>query len=166
MCSGAVPPDHVAIGEEAGVTGTPAQPGRAAGRRVLERRRWWVHVALLLSASVSVVLEPVLTVHIALGLLFVAIVPAHLAQRRRVSVALARRFGSARALLAPGGRLALADAALTLLTAAMLASGIWDWRAGHPTRIRWHAISGVLLAGFLVVHTVRRRGRLRGSTVR
>jgi hypothetical protein len=60
----------------------------------------------------------------------------------------------------------LADTALALLTAAMLASGLWDWLGGHPTRIRWHAVTGVLLAGFLVVHTVRRRGRLRRSTVR
>ena len=121
---------------------------------------------LILSAAVSLALEPLLTLHIGLGLLFVAFVAAHLVQRRRVSLSLARRFGSARALLTPSGRLAVADAALTVLTAAMLASGIWDWVDGHPTRIRWHAITGVLLAGFLVVHTVRRRGRLRRSTVR
>jgi hypothetical protein len=140
-------------------------------RHVLERRRWWVHLVLMLSAAVSVVLEPVLTLHIALGLLFVVFVSAHLVQRRRVSISLARRFGSLRALLTPSGRLALADTALALLTAAlltaaMLASGLWDWLGGHPTRIRWHAVTGVLLAGFLVVHTVRRRGRLRRSTVR
>ena len=135
-------------------------------RRVLERRRWWVHVVLILSAVVSLVLEPLLTLHIALGLLFVGFVGAHLVQRRRVSVSLARRFGSLLALRGPSGRLAVADAALTVLTSAMLASGLWDWLAGHPTRIRWHAITGVLLAGFLLVHTVRRRGRLRGSTVR
>lgn len=140
-------------------------PGRDA-RSVLERRRWWVHLVLMVSAAVSVVLEPVLTLHIALGLLFVGFVAAHLVQRRRVSVSLARRFGSLRALVGPSGRLAVADAVLAVLTAAMLASGIWDWVDGHPTRIRWHAITGVLLAGFLVVHTVRRRGRLRGSTVR
>jgi hypothetical protein len=166
MCGRRAFPIMGRSGEEAGVAGTAGQPGRAAGRRVLQRRRWWVHLALMLSAAVSVVLEPVLTLHVALGLLFVAFVPAHLLQRRRVSLSLVRRFGSMRALLAPSGRLAVADAALTVLTAAMLASGLWDWLAGHPTRIRWHAITGVLLAGFLVGHTVRRRGRLRGSTVR
>lgn len=120
----------------------------------------------MLSAGISLLLEPLLTLHIVLGLLFVAFVAAHLLQRRRVSVSLARRFGSLPGLLGPGGRLAVADAALTVLTAAMLASGLWDWLDGHPTRIRWHAITGVLLAGFLVVHTVRRRGRLRASAVR
>lgn len=145
---------------------TDSGPGRMGGSHVLERRRWWVHLVLMLSAGISLVLEPLLTLHIVLGLLFVGFVAAHLVQRRRVSVSLARRFHSMRALLAPSGRLAVTDAALTLLTVAMLASGMWDWLAGHPTRIRWHAITGVLLAGFLLVHTVRRRGRLRASAVR
>lgn len=101
-----------------------------------------------------------------LGLIFVAFVVAHVAQRRRVSLSLARRFRSVRTMAGPGGRLALADAVLTALTALMLASGLWDWADGHPTRIRWHAISGVVLAGFLVVHTFRRRTRLRRSIVR
>jgi hypothetical protein len=48
----------------------------------------------------------------------------------------------------------------------MLASGFWDWSAGHPTRIRWHAISGIVLTVLLAVHTVRRRSRLRRSKVR
>ena len=59
----------------------------------------------------------------------------------------------------------MADAVLGALTLVMLGSGLWDWASGHPTRIRWHAITGVLLAGFLLVHTLRRRGRLRSSRV-
>jgi hypothetical protein len=47
-----------------------------------------------------------------------------------------------------------------------LVSGLYDWIAGHPTRIRWHALSGVALAGFLLVHTLRRRRRLHRSSVR
>ena len=47
----------------------------------------------------------------------------------------------------------------------MLMSGLWDWLGAHPTRIRWHAISGVVLAGLLLVHTVRRSRRLRASHV-
>lgn len=130
------------------------------------RRRWWVHATLIATAAVSLVAEPVLTLHIGLGLVFVAFVVIHLLQRRRTSAALAARLIRLRALPTPGGRLALADAALTALTLVMLGSGLEDWRMGHPTRIRWHAITGVLLAALLLVHTLRRRARLRSSRVR
>ena len=136
--------------------------GRARGR---SRRRWWVHLALIVTAAVSLAIEPVLALHIALGLLFVGFVVVHLVQRRRVSTALLRRLWHPRSLPTPGGRLAMADAALGALTLVMLGSGLWDWASGHPTRIRWHAITGVVLAGFLLVHTLRRRGRLRSSRV-
>lgn len=66
----------------------------------------------------------------------------------------------------PAGRLALADLLLAVITAGMLASGFWDWFAEHPTKIRWHAITGVVLAILLAVHTIRRRSRLRRSAVR
>lgn len=128
--------------------------------------RWLVHVALIATVTVSLVLEPLLTLHIALGCAFVGLVVVHLVQRRRVSTALARRLRRIPGWGAAAGRLALADAALAVLTAAMFASGLYDWLAGHPTRIRWHALTGVALAGFLVVHTLRRRRRLRRSSVR
>jgi hypothetical protein len=38
--------------------------------------------------------------------------------------------------------------------------------AGHPTRTRWHVITGVVLAVLLLIHTVRRWSRLRRSKVR
>jgi len=53
-----------------------------------------------------------------------------------------------------------------VITVGMLVSGFWDWSAGHPTRIRWHAVTGIVLAILLLIHTVRRRSRLRGSSVR
>ncbi len=62
--------------------------------------------------------------------------------------------------------MAAADMVLLALTLVILASGLWDWLAGHPTRIRWHALSGVGLAVALVVHSVRRRRRLLSSQVR
>ena len=142
-------------------------PAGAAGSvPAVVRRRWWVHLTLILTAAVSLALEPLLMLHVVLGLVFVGFVAVHLAQRRRVSTVLVARLRSLAALPTPAGRLALADTALTLLTLAMFASGLWDWGTGHPTRIRWHAITGVLLAGFLLVHTVRRRSRLRTSRVR
>src|SRR5436305_1963297 len=61
-------------------------------------------------------------------------------------------------------RLAIADLLLLAVTTVMLTAGLWDVLAGHPTQIRWHAISGVLLAGMLVAHALRRRRRLLGSS--
>ncbi len=57
-------------------------------------------------------------------------------------------------------RKAVNDLLLAVLTLGMLISGIWDWRLGHPTKIRWHAIFGVLLAIDLLVHSVRRRKKI------
>ncbi len=48
----------------------------------------------------------------------------------------------------------------------MLVSGFWDLWAPHHTKIRWHAITGVVLTIYLVVHSVRRWRRLRFSQIR
>lgn len=128
-------------------------------------RRWLVHVALTGTLVLSLLLEPVLTLHILFGLVFVFFVAVHLWQRKRVSTSLLARLRRPRGWLHPGGRLALADTALLAVTIVMLASGFWDWLAGRTT-IRWHALSGILLALVVTVHTVRRRRRLRGSAVR
>lgn len=128
--------------------------------------RWWVHAGLIVTVSVSLAFEPMLTLHIVIGLVFAALVIAHLVQRRRVSAALLAQLLHPRGWLRPSGRLAMADSVLATSTLAMLASGFWDWLDGHPTKIRWHAITGVVLVGFLVVHTLRRRSRLRSSHVR
>ncbi len=135
------------------------------GSRYRTRLRLVVHLLLILTAAVSLALEPIIALHVALGLAFVALVGAHLAQRRRTSVALLKRLKRPSALHRRGGRLLLSDLLLLTLTAGMLVSGLWDWSAGHPTRIRWHALTGVVLAGYLAGHTVRRRRRLRASTV-
>ena len=129
-------------------------------------RRGLVHLGLLATVTVSLVAEPLLTVHVVLGLAFVGFVVVHLVQRRRVSVALVRRLPRMAAWSDPSGRLALANALLAALTTAMLGSGLYDWLAGHPTRIRWHALTGVALTGYLAVHTLHRRSRLRRSSVR
>jgi hypothetical protein len=128
--------------------------------------RWLVHLLLIGTAVVSLAVEPVLTLHVILGLAFVALVAVHLVQRRNTSLRLLGRLTHVATLQRRPGRLAVADAALLLLTAGMLASGLWDWVAGHPTTIRWHAITGVVLAVYLVVHTFRRRSRLRRSRIR
>ena len=128
--------------------------------------RWWVHLGLISTTAVSLAFEPIVSIHILLGLAFVVLVGAHLIQRRRITGNLAIRLLRIRTLNRPVGRLAVADALLVTVTLAMLVSGFWDWSLGHPTRIRWHAISGLVLSGFLLVHTLRRRKRLRSSQVR
>jgi hypothetical protein len=128
--------------------------------------RWWVHVGLIVTAAVSLVLEPTLSLHILIGLVFVGLVVAHLVQRRRVSASLLKRLGYPGTWLQASGRLAIADSALAAVTVVMLASGLWDWLSGHPTKLRWHAISGVILTGFLIWHTLRRRRKLRSSRIR
>ncbi|HSN03278.1 MAG TPA: hypothetical protein VLS91_07325 [Acidimicrobiales bacterium] len=121
---------------------------------------------MIVSGVVALALEPILTIHIVAGLLFVGLVVVHLVQRRRTSRVLARRVLQAEAVLSRSGRLALSDALLLVATSVMFASGLWDWYAGHATRIRYHAISGVLLGVIALVHTWRRRRRLRSSLVR
>jgi hypothetical protein len=128
--------------------------------------RWWVHLGLISTAIVSLAFEPILTLHIVFGLVFAVLVGVHLVQRRRITGKLASRLLRLRTLNRPLGRLAVADALLVTVTLAMLVSGFWAWSLGHPTRIRWHALSGLVLSGFLMVHTLRRRKRLHSSQVR
>jgi hypothetical protein len=150
----------------------PAFPGSddalvqsvVARRRRARAARLAVHVALLVTVLLSLALEPVLTLHIAVGLVFVGFVVVHLMQRRRTSRRLLRSLSSHIPLASPTSRLAWSDLALGALTAVMLSSGLWDWLDGR-TRIRWHAISGVVLTVVLAIHTVRRRRRLTRSAV-
>jgi hypothetical protein len=144
---------------------TAIDAARPAGSRSVSLR-WSVHLFLIASAVISLVLEPILTLHVIVGLMFVGFVVVHLVQRRKTSAKLLRRLTNRRGLIRRPGRLAIADALLFVVTAGMLASGLWDWAIGHPTRIRWHAVTGVLLVAYLVVHTLRRRTRLRRSQVR
>jgi hypothetical protein len=128
--------------------------------------RWLVHVGLIASTITSLVLEPVLSLHIAFGVVFVVLVGCHLVQRRRISTRMAVRLLHVRKLLEPAGRLALADGFLFIISSAMLFSGFWDLWAPHHTKIRWHAITGVVLTLYLAVHTIRRWRRLRFSQIR
>ncbi len=137
---------------------------RPSSRRRLTRAL--VHLGLLVSAATSLVFEPVLALHVILGSVFVVLVGCHLAQRRRVSARLASRLLKVRDYLQPSGRLTLSDTLLLVVTTVMLVSGFWDYWGPHRTKIRWHALSGVVLAIYLVVHTFNRRRRLRISQIR
>jgi hypothetical protein len=118
------------------------------------------------------------TVHIVLGLSFFALVVLHLVQRRRTVRRLVTRLGHAGTWLRPQGRLAFSDLALAFITVNVLVSGIVDLVSGSNVSLplqgtglpdqlmRWHSLSSVLLLGYLVVHLVRRKGRLVHSQVR
>jgi hypothetical protein len=71
-----------------------AEGGAVVGdERAGRQGRWWlVHLGLLVTITVSVAFEPVVAVHVIVGLAFVALVLAHLLQRRKTSANLARRF--------------------------------------------------------------------------
>ncbi len=140
----------------------------ATGRTAISKqtRRWLVHLGLIVAAVTSLTFEFVLTAHIIVGLVFVALTAVHLAQRRRTSNRLIRRLVKIRLLNQPQSRLAVADLMLALLTVGMLVSGLWDWSIGHPTRIRYHALLGIGLAILLVTHSVTRWKRLRRSHMR
>jgi hypothetical protein len=86
------------------------------------------------SVIVSLAFEFVLAVHVIVGLVFVALVFAHLAQRRRITGKLVRRLTQLTTKQSRLWRMAVADALLTILTVAMLASGLVDVALGHPTR--------------------------------
>ena len=96
---------------------------RTASRQT---RRWLVHVGLMVTAVTSLTFEFDLTIHILIGLVFIAFVVAHLVQRRHTSNRLLRRLADVRLLSKSQGRLAVADLVLVLLTVGMFASGLWD----------------------------------------
>jgi len=138
-------------------------PKRPDARRTLGRTA--VHLALIVAAVTSLVFEPVLAIHIGVGLLLTGLLAVHLGQRRVISQALIAKLVRQPSARRRSTRMALADLVLLAVTLVMLGSGLWDWMVG-PTRLRWHAISGVVLAGLLLSHTVRRRRRVLTSTIR
>jgi hypothetical protein len=156
------------------------------GHHEVEQRahnRWLVHLGLLatfIAALASVtVYQTSLTIHIILGLAFVGLAAVHIAQRRQTVGRLATQLTHARGWFKPRGRLAISDVILFLLTLNVLVSGVVDWVRGykaalpieavtglHVRFIGWHVFSAIVLLCYLLVHVIRRRGRLRHSRIR
>lgn len=137
-----------------------AGPARRRPRRPLWR--WAVDLVLLAAAVISVLTEPMsIAVHSLLGLLFAGFVAPHLWNRRAWIRGTLRRLWERRSL-SRTLRWSLSQASLLLvLTMVVTASGLWDWLDGR-TKIRWHAISGIILLAVLIRHTwTRRRWLLR-----
>jgi len=148
---------------------------RQAARRSLSR--WAVHLGLLASAAAALgtlyLLHVRIAIHTDVGLVFVALVVVHLAQRPRALARLATRIVRARTIAERAIRLAASDLLLLFITLNVLVSGVLDWNRGAPIQLpipgpfgRWHAISGLALIVYLAVHVWRRRKRLRRSTIR
>jgi hypothetical protein len=164
---------------------TPLEPQagapvkRSADRQTARRSlsRWAVHLGLLGSAAAALgtldLLHVRIAIHTDVGLLFVALVVVHLAQRPRALARLATRTVQARTIAERAIRLAASDLLLLFITFNVLVSGVLDWNRGAPIQLpipgpfgRWHAISGLALIVYLAVHVWRRRKRLRRSTIR
>jgi hypothetical protein len=152
---------------------------RPADSRKAQRSlsRWAVHLGLLCSAAAALGTLQLLHVRIAIhtdaGFVFVGLVVAHLAQRRRTLVRMATQIVRARAFVERRIRLTVSDFLLFFITLNVLVSGVLDWNRGGPIQVplprpfsRWHLDSGLVLIVYLAVHVWRRRKRLRRSTIR
>lgn len=135
----------------------PPKSRRIAGRTI---RRWVVDVTLLTAIVTSVVFEPLsIAIHSIIGLVFIAMAGPHLWDRRRWISATLRRLRRRRPLPPPRGR-KLAQALLLLaLAVAVTLSGLWDW-LGVPTKIRYHAITSIILIVIAAWHTWNHRRSL------
>ena len=154
------------------------------GANSTTRRRWLVHVVLIVGFLASAV-SPIFlsrrylgnsgtTDHAIICSIVLGLVVVHLFQRRRTL----RRFVNQllRGRDSGGGRTSpvRTDLVLALLTLNAMASGLADYLAGHPIYLpipgpfvlqKWHAISAVVLVVYVTTHVVRRRRRLRLSHI-
>ena len=140
----------------------------------MERRRWYVHVALLLSLAGSLLslifLSHSITIHVVFGVWFVIMMCVHLFQRRRTIATLIKRLLGVRPRSGGSSRLALSDIFLELLVLNVLVSGAVDGLSHHATQFplanalhlppglsQWHKLSSFVLVVYATVHIVRRR---------
>ena len=158
----------------------PVSQSLSTDRRA--RYRWLGHLGLIasfLAALATLLVRSSIGIHVVTGLVFVAFVVVHIAQRRQTTGKLAAALVRARSAFKPRGRLGLSDAILAFLTLNVLVSGVVDYvtqrnmpfplRAitGLPIQfISWHGLSSVILLCYLVAHVLRRRTRLRRSQIR
>jgi hypothetical protein len=148
-----------------------------------ERRRWYVHLALLLTLAGSLVtliyLSHSITIHVIFGAAFMVFVLSHLYQRRRTVASLAKQFARTAHRSKGPSRLAISDTILELLVANVLASGIVDAVNHQTTQLnflrsigfppglsQWHKLASLVLVVYVTVHISRRWRKLRRSHIR
>lgn len=159
---------------------TPLSP-----RDSIARSRWVVHLALIIGFVVATLSAIFLsrkylghsgtTDHSIIGLLVLALVLVHLTQRRNTVKRLVSRFFGGHGSSGHRTRLAVSDTILWILTLNAMVSGFVDFLVGHTIFLsipgpsilqKWHAMSVLILLVYVIVHVVRRRGRLRASHIR
>ncbi len=141
--------DHTAPGRRA-----PRHPRLLPG---MTWRRWLIDILLIAGGIVSVIFEPFsIAIHSVIGLFFVGTVGPHLwhrrgwirgtlsrlRQRRRLSARL--RWGLSQSFL------------MLVLVVVLTVSGLYDWLEAR-SRIRWHAISSIILIVVVARHAWTRR---------
>ena len=148
------------------------------------RRRWTIHLLLIVGFIAAVASAIFLskkyfghsgtTNHSIIGLIVLALVLAHLWQRRRTVWRLLTGFRRRRST-GTRKRMAVSDLILWLLFLNATVSGVVDFIAGHTIFLsipgpnilqKWHASSVLILLVYVIVHVIRRRARLRTSHVR
>jgi hypothetical protein len=120
-------------------------------------RRWLTDMLLISGGIVSVIFEPFsIAVHSIVGLVFAGAVGPHLWHRRTwIRATLSRLWRRGR--LSARLRWGLAQSLLLLvLILTATASGLYDW-LDTRSRIRWHAISSVVLIVVVTRHAWTRR---------
>jgi hypothetical protein len=145
-----------------------------------ERRRWYVHLTLLVTLAGSLLsliyLSRSITIHVIIGAAFMVVMLFHLYQRRRTVKSLVKRLVGGRSHAK--ARMAVSDLILELLVLDVLVSGIIDGLQHHATQFplastlhlppglsQWHKLAAVVLVVYLIVHIIRRRKRLRRSHI-
>jgi hypothetical protein len=147
-----------------------------------ERRRWYVHLALIVSLAGSLLsliyLSHSITVHVIFGVWFMAMLLFHFYQRRRTIKSLLKRLMGVQTRSRATTRLIVSDIVLELLVLDVLVSGIVDGLNHHATEFpfataiglppglsQWHKLAALVLVVYAAVHVVRRRKRLRRSHI-
>ncbi len=135
---------------------------RAASRLAagMTWRRWLIDMLLIGGGVISAVFEPMsIALHSIVGLAFAGLVGPHLWNRRQWISGTLRRLRRRRRLAARR-RWSLAQSVLlALLVLIVTGSGLWDW-LGAPTRIRFHALSSLVLIAVASWHGWTRRSWL------
>jgi hypothetical protein len=167
-------------------TVSPTPPSIGVSRRdAVARKRWYVHLALIVGFVATVVSAIFLskkylghsgtTNHSIIGLIVLAFVLTHLYQRRHTVARLISRLWNRRKSSETQTRMAVSDLILWLLVLNAMISGVADFLVGHTIFLsipgpnlfqKWHAMSALVLLVYVIVHVIRRRARLRTSRIR